>query len=225
MPVRSMLRASALRKPGLNGDRIMSIWPAAAGATARAPESNGTNSKSMPCSTKYPRSLAMYIGATARICTEPYFTVARSGAAVGAAGASLAGAAGATLFAAGGAAGLSVVDVGAEQATRRVVANTATMRAPSIAGAAGWPLPPMAVLRLLRYAAPNPACNHSAPCRAGNKDGGQLPRNAASAAATGKSNSGRPCWRPDTTRISSHSTNRLPAAPSALRHHGHDLVH
>src|SRR5438067_4904193 len=50
------------------------------------------------------------------------------------------------------------------------------------------------------------------PDRAGKSDGGGLPRNAASPAATRNANSGRPCWRQDATIVSSRSANRLPAS-------------
>ena len=48
------------------------------------------------------------------------------------------------------------------------------------------------------------------PCGAGSRDGGGLPRPAASPAA----NSGRPCWRQEATTVSSRSANRLPASLS-----------
>ena len=57
---------------------------------------------------------------------------------------------------------------------------------------------------------------------AGSRDGGGLPRTAASPAVTNSANSGRPCWRHDATTVSSRSANRQPASLSdpklPLRH-------
>src|SRR5207253_9854418 len=64
--------------------------------------------------------------------------------------------------------------------------------------------------------------NCSAPYGAGSRDGGGRPRDAASLAATRKSNNRRPCCRQVATTVSSRSANRLPAALSdpklPLRH-------
>src|SRR5713226_359355 len=45
------------------------------------------------------------------------------------------------------------------------------------------------------------------PCGAGIKDGGGLPRKAASLAATRKSSSRCPCWRQDATTVSRRSVS------------------
>jgi hypothetical protein len=60
------------------------------------------------------------------------------------------------------------------------------------------------------------------PYGAGGREGGGLPRNAASPAATRKSSNRRPCCRQVATTVSSRSANRLPASLSdpklPLRH-------
>src|SRR3954454_799327 len=55
------------------------------------------------------------------------------------------------------------------------------------------------------------------PCGTASNEGGGLPCNAASPAATRKSSRGRPCWRQEATTVTSHRANRLPASPSASK--------
>jgi hypothetical protein len=61
-----------------------------------------------------------------------------------------------------------------------------------------------------------------APCGAGSRDGGGMPRTAASPAITRKSGSRRSYWRQQAPTVSTRATNRLPSSLSEperpLRH-------